>query len=280
MPPVCVVLAGGVSSRFGADKLLLDVQGRPMLRRIVDALREVCDAVYLSVNSEGRGRGLTRASGCDGYIVDEELGCGGPLLGIATSLGHINADWVLFIPGDVPWITGGTLRNYVEACIRGDADACAPYWGGGYVETLFQLIRGDAARRIREICGLPKVTRASDSLRGLGKTLYVPVTQLSSDPTEFTNVNTPSDLGRRVTRGSWATEYIYVAGRPKELYWAAARALQSPSAARAYFEESLHYESMGLLHIALHAAVDAGNADPGHVDKAVDLRRRLNLLEG
>ncbi|NNL84392.1 MAG: NTP transferase domain-containing protein, partial [Myxococcales bacterium] len=46
-----VVLCGGLSSRMGRPKALLSWCGRPLVRHMLDILREAVDAVYV-VSSE------------------------------------------------------------------------------------------------------------------------------------------------------------------------------------------------------------------------------------
>src|SRR5206468_11311938 len=44
-----LVLAGGESERFGEPKSLVDVAGKPMIRRVVDAIRPLAGGVVVSV---------------------------------------------------------------------------------------------------------------------------------------------------------------------------------------------------------------------------------------
>ncbi|MDW7978670.1 MAG: NTP transferase domain-containing protein [Candidatus Caldarchaeum sp.] len=55
MAVVGVLLAGGVSKRFGGDKGLALVEGEPMVRRIAKTLYEAAGQVYLSVKTAERG---------------------------------------------------------------------------------------------------------------------------------------------------------------------------------------------------------------------------------
>jgi len=267
-----IILAGGESRRMGIDKLKLRVEGRAIIEMIASTLREVSDEVYISVNSRERGEELVGMCDCDSYIIDEASGCRGPLLGIASSLKQVNTKWVLFVPGDTPWVTAATLAKYIRLCVANNADICVPYWDNGYVETLFQLhLRETTMGICEEICGLGK-RRASDPLRGVRKTLYIPISEITEDPTEFTNINTPTDIERRTPRGYLGPpRYVMVDGEPKDLYWRASRLNE----AKAYLEESLRYEALGLTHIALHAAIDAEHLDPSYSARVQELSKKL-----
>jgi len=73
-----VVLAGGMSTRFGSDKALAELDGRSLLARAVDALSAWCDKVVIA----------GRDSGPADCIPDWPRAGMGPLGGIAAGLRH------------------------------------------------------------------------------------------------------------------------------------------------------------------------------------------------
>ncbi len=73
-----VVLAGGMSTRFGSDKALAELDGRSLLIRAVDALSAWCEEVVIV----GRENGPARC------IPDWPRAGMGPLAGIAGGLRH------------------------------------------------------------------------------------------------------------------------------------------------------------------------------------------------
>lgn len=73
-----VVLAGGMSTRFGSDKALAELDGRSLLIRAVDALSAWCETVVIA----GRENGPARC------IPDWPRPGMGPLAGIAAGLRH------------------------------------------------------------------------------------------------------------------------------------------------------------------------------------------------
>lgn len=90
-----VILAGGMARRFGSDKALAEIDGRPMLDHVADRLRPQCAALIVA----GRDwPGLDR--------IDDRPALGlGPLGGLAGALAFASAhgfDSVLSVGCDLP----------------------------------------------------------------------------------------------------------------------------------------------------------------------------------
>ncbi len=100
------VLAGGLSSRMGADKALVDFNGQPMIRRAVDTLR----AAGLPVSIGGARSPL------ESYApVIPDAGPGlGPLGGICSVLQSTSARHAVFLPVDMPWLPPSLIVFLLE----------------------------------------------------------------------------------------------------------------------------------------------------------------------
>ncbi len=97
-----VILAGGRSSRMGADKATIALAGRPMIEWVAQALEAVCDKVVVAGRSTSVA-GLTA-------IPDRGEGHRGPLAGIAASaeLGSL-----LVVGVDQPWVRFETIGRLI-----------------------------------------------------------------------------------------------------------------------------------------------------------------------
>ncbi len=80
-----VVLAGGLSSRFGSDKAMAALDGQTLLARAVDALSAFCSTVVIAGRSEGPAGSEVEC------IPDWPRAQMGPLGGIAAGLIHAKA---------------------------------------------------------------------------------------------------------------------------------------------------------------------------------------------
>jgi molybdopterin-guanine dinucleotide biosynthesis protein A len=96
------VLAGGRSSRMGADKALALLDGRPLVSHGLRILREA------GVEASLAG-GQPALSAFAPLIEDGRPGLG-PLSGICAALASTVARWAVFIPVDLPLLPASLLR--------------------------------------------------------------------------------------------------------------------------------------------------------------------------
>lgn len=154
-----IVLAAGKSSRMGANKLLADVNGEPMIRRTVMAVVQAADQTVVVT---GRDREAVE-SALDGVPVsfvhnpDFEHG-------LSTSLRRgvgalpAEADAAVIALGDMPLVTAETLRRLIAAYNPAEhRSICVPVykgergnpvlWGRQHFEALAGL-EGDKGARV------------------------------------------------------------------------------------------------------------------------------------
>jgi molybdopterin-guanine dinucleotide biosynthesis protein A len=106
-----IVLAGGASRRMGTDKRLVDIDGSPMLQRVIDGL---VDAEEILVVIDP-ARPLPQDSSADRrvrQIADLRPG-EGPLAGLEAGLTAARAATVLVVAADMPWLEPAILRLLV-----------------------------------------------------------------------------------------------------------------------------------------------------------------------
>ena len=162
------ILAGGRSQRFGSDKALALIDGRPMLDHVADRLRGQCEALVVA----GRDwPGLTR--------VDDlpEPGLG-PLGGLAGALAHARGagfDAVLTSSCDLPALPADllTLLGAPDALLQ--RQPTIGLWSADHAE----LLRDYLARG------------RSRSVRGWADAIGASMMVFES---EMANINTPEDL--------------------------------------------------------------------------------------
>ena len=96
-----VVLAGGKARRMGgADKGLLELDGKPLWRHVADALALQVETVVVNAN---RHQEIYKQSGLK-VIPDSLEDFPGPLAGMLSVFQQEAGDWFLFCPCDMPYI--------------------------------------------------------------------------------------------------------------------------------------------------------------------------------
>jgi molybdopterin-guanine dinucleotide biosynthesis protein A len=180
------ILVGGAGRRLGgAVKPSLRIGGETIVERQMRAFHE---AGVTHVSVVGRWAAVDRTSATVHHIADAVPDCGA-LGGLYTALLASPGDAVIVVAGDMPFITGGWLRELANLDAH---DAKVPRVGrtwhplcGAYRRRLAGLIKARLDR------GAMRVTDALQDFRVLEVTNLEP-----HDPTGMLlmNVNTPDDL--------------------------------------------------------------------------------------
>ena len=104
------VLAGGKSSRMGANKALLELGGKPLVRHAVEKLRRVCVDVRVMSHDP-------KLSEYAPILPDLHPECG-PMGGMEAALLHSAFDWNLFLAVDMPFLPSffiaASLRKWLQ----------------------------------------------------------------------------------------------------------------------------------------------------------------------
>ncbi|PSO75269.1 MAG: molybdenum cofactor guanylyltransferase [Cyanobacteria bacterium QH_3_48_40] len=110
-----IVLAGGQSSRMGEDKALISFQDVPLLRRVSEIAIACVGEVYVVTPWLERYQGILPR---DCQLIQEvplpgETKPHGPLVGFAQGLAHLQADWVLLLACDLPWLHQAEVQEWM-----------------------------------------------------------------------------------------------------------------------------------------------------------------------
>lgn len=188
MTHVAAILAGGESSRFGADKAFADLGGRPMIAHVAQRLG---GGAGLAVVGHQQAAALLGAAA----LTDPAEAVRGPLAGVLAGLDWAageGADWLVTAPCDAPLIPDTLAQILIAAAETQQAQAafaatasglhplCAA-WRPALAATLREYFRRGVHPAVREL--------APDAAR-----------VMFEDEEAFMNVNTPEDLARALAR--------------------------------------------------------------------------------
>ena len=192
-----IVLAGGGSRRMGVAKCTLELGGRTLLQRAIDALGSVADAVadeVVVVRAQGRPALEARSQRPLRHATDA-IADGGPLVGVAAGLGAASAPVAVVVGCDAPFLQPPLLRLLAERA-RGGARLVVPVHEGE-PQLLCAAWRREALPAVRG--AIEAGQRAVVAMLGeLDAELLAPAQWREADPEgrSFVNVNTPEDLAR------------------------------------------------------------------------------------
>ena len=266
---VGVLLAGGLSERFGRDKYLWRLGEKTIFGRVGETLREVCDEIVISTRSKERGVELVKKTGIKGELsVDRrELGCGGPLMAVASTLSQIKGEDYLIVSGDLPWIKAKSLKKFVRECRSREVDVGSLIWGNGETTPNIIYLKNTMEKVLPKLCRLRGVySRATDILRASPRLLLLPVQEIVEDLRELVDIDFPDDLRnpripstRRISRGE-----ILLGRERREFIKAVEMEVRGEfeSAAKLYSAEAKRYLDFGVAHLALHATIDELRCSP------------------
>ncbi len=183
--PAGIVLAGGRSSRMGADKAGVAWEGSTLLARAVGALRPVCGELVV-VRSRGQGLPALPAGV---RVVEDAHPDRGPLEGLARGLRAAGPGGVAFVcAADMPLLDGRFAAAVVAALPPG-ADAAVPRVDGR-PQPLAAAYRTDAVDAVEAVLGA-----GGRSLVALLDRLEVRwLDDLPGAAEAVRNVNTPGEL--------------------------------------------------------------------------------------
>ncbi|MBT3285671.1 molybdenum cofactor guanylyltransferase [Candidatus Bathyarchaeota archaeon] len=99
-----IILAGGESKRIGTDKGLIDLNGKPLIRYVVESLRPIVDEIIVVVGSKERIQHYRNAVEDDVMVVPDLYDDGSPMIGLITGLTHAKGDYAVVAACDMPFI--------------------------------------------------------------------------------------------------------------------------------------------------------------------------------
>ncbi|TBR17769.1 molybdenum cofactor guanylyltransferase [bacterium] len=192
-----IVLAGGASKRFGADKTRSDWGGRPLLEHVVSPLTEVFGEVVVVTR---RPEGLAGLRGMKVRVVEDRFPEPHPMGGLLTGLEACVWEYAFVCGADMPFVSPGLAKALGEAAAG--YGAAVPFWKGR-LEPL-------CAVYARRVCGVLRRLVAEERLALADLMEIVPTRYLleeevaAADPKgrSFIDIDTPADRRRHLPKGA------------------------------------------------------------------------------
>lgn len=179
-----IILAGGLSSRMGEDKGIIQLDEDKMIAKIIHLLEPFCEEIMISANNDNYHKfGLK--------VVHDKTERIGPIGGIISCMMEKISDYYLVMSCDTPNISGNTIAMLIDNIAK--YDIVTPIINDK-MEPLISLFSSNAIPKIKAEVEMKnyKIQKIISNLN------YTTIHLESNEATkkEFLNINTKEDLKR------------------------------------------------------------------------------------
>jgi molybdopterin-guanine dinucleotide biosynthesis protein A len=188
-----LVLAGGRSSRFGREKALAEIGGRPFVDHVVAVLSAGCERVAINAREDSLAAAYAQAHGLP-CLSDAQGDPDGPLSGVKAGLMWAKAQGAQYLataPCDTPFLQHDLVQRFEEAdkgrgAVARTADGLQPLcalWPVGALDALAAILASGDHPAIKHVL------------------LSLDVAEAAFDEADlFDNLNTPDDYRSALRR--------------------------------------------------------------------------------
>jgi molybdopterin-guanine dinucleotide biosynthesis protein A len=129
-----IILAGGFSKRFGRDKGLVKLKGKPLVMYLLEKVAKVVDEKIIVVGSEAQKDAFSPLFEHVADVIVDKYDGHGPLIGALTGLETVQSKYSLLLPCDTPFLSSEIAALLLDCCIQ--RSAAIPRWPNGWIEPL------------------------------------------------------------------------------------------------------------------------------------------------
>ena len=193
-----IILAGGESSRFGSNKALQLLAGKPLICHVAERLSQIADETLVVIGCREPRAGYEAVLPSSVRIMNDGQEGKTPLIGVVTGLQAAKSEYALICACDVPFVKEEVIELLFQRA--SGVDAAIPKWNKGHIEPLEAVYRVAStlktAQETLALTGLPLRVMIGK----LAQVVYVSVEdeigRVNPDLRTFFNVNTREDMDR------------------------------------------------------------------------------------
>ena len=198
-----IILANGSSKGFTSDKGILELEGKPLLNHVIDAVEALVEEIIVVTSSQEQADSYSNlvSSNKVKYVVNLSKPQGS-LVGALTGFEATAGEYSALLRFDSPFISSEVLSLLLDCCI-GKA-AAVPRWTDQEIEPL------QAVYHTKQAIQATKEALSEDGsdlqtmvekLRGVRYISTMVIEQLDPDFKTFFYINTPLDLRKAAVMG-------------------------------------------------------------------------------
>jgi len=192
-----VILAGGFSRRFGQDKGLIVLAGKPLIFHVFDRASEVVDETVVVVSSDIQKETFANLLGHRASVVVDKYETQSPLVGALTGFETAHGEYSLLLACDTPFVSSQIAQFLLDICIK--KSAAIPRWPSGHIEPLQAAYHTKSALTAAKTSleeGKLDMRSMIARLRGVRYVSTMVLRQMDTKLLTFFNINTFEDLKR------------------------------------------------------------------------------------
>jgi len=190
-----IVLAGGISKRFGQDKGLIRLAEKPLVLYVLDKLASVADEVFLVVNSETQKTKFAEIVKQKAQIIIDKADVQTPLIGALAGFETVQSEYMLLLACDTPFLSTEILSFLLD--VRFKKTAVIPRWPNGNIEPLQAVFHAKTAAKAAKAAlekGKLDMRSMISNVQNIRYISTLVLQQLDPQLITFFNINTPNDL--------------------------------------------------------------------------------------
>jgi molybdopterin-guanine dinucleotide biosynthesis protein A len=189
-----IILSGGYSRRFGKDKWLINLQGKPLIFHVIEKIVPLVDETIVVTKKQLR-KEFVKSINFDIKIVQDEHEVQAPLVGALKGFQKASGLYSVLLPCDAPLISGKAISLLLRMVLGNEA--VIPKWPNGYIEPLHAVYDTQKAKRAAKKVIDRNEFKMRDFINEFEKVRFVSTLKFQSfDPNlhTFINVNHPSEF--------------------------------------------------------------------------------------
>ncbi|MDH5449436.1 MAG: molybdenum cofactor guanylyltransferase [Candidatus Bathyarchaeota archaeon] len=195
MKTSAIILAGGFSKRFGHDKGLVDLAGKPLVLHVLDRIAKVANETLIVVSSAGQKDVFMSFIKAPIKVLIDQHSQRSPIVGALTGFKHASGEYSLLLPCDTPFVSKKVASLLLDLCVN--KGAVIPRWPNRYIEPLQAAYHTESALNASETAYKGKrlaMRFMVDNLSGVRYVSTLVLQQIDPRLMTFFNVNTTEDL--------------------------------------------------------------------------------------
>ncbi len=197
-----VILAGDSSAKFEGDRGISELNGKPLISHVVNAVSSLVDEVIVVASSQRRADLYAKVLSSDVIFVVNDYESKGTLVGALAGFEAAKGDYSALLPFDSPFVSGEVMSLLFECSIgkaavipRSTNMDCQPLHAVYHTKQASEAAREAIAENEFDLQSMV------DRLRGVRYMSLMVIEQLDPDLKTFFTIKTPFELKQAAVMG-------------------------------------------------------------------------------